>query len=86
MASPLETPLLQGARAMYSGIDPDRLPDSPALDVTFKDFVLEPGEALFIPAGWWHDVRALDVSISLGMNHFAKENNYDGWYTPGALP
>ena len=81
MASPLQTELFDGARAMYSALDPERLPaDFP---VTFKDFVLEPGEALFIPAGWWHHVRALDVSISLGMNHFAKENDFDAWYTPG---
>jgi hypothetical protein len=85
MASPLETPLLAGARAMYSAFDPERLPSEPALSVTFKDFVLEPGEALFIPAGWWHHVRALDVSISLGMNHFVKDNDFDAWYTPGAL-
>lgn len=81
MASPLETPLFEGARAMYSAFDPEQLPTG--CQVTFKDFVLEPGEALFIPAGWWHHVRALDVSISLGMNHFAKENNFDSWYTPG---
>lgn len=85
LASPLETALLEGARAMYSAIDPEHLPSEPALGVTFKDFVLEPGEALFIPAGWWHHVRALDVSISLAMNHFAKENDFDAWYTPGAL-
>jgi hypothetical protein len=83
MASPLETRLLDGARAMYSAFDPEQLPaDFP---VTFKDFVLEPGEALFIPAGWWHHVRALDVSISLGMNHFVKDNDFDSWYTPGNL-
>lgn len=86
MASPLETPLLEGARAMYSAFDPEDLPEPLKAQVTFKDFVLEPGEALFIPAGWWHDVRSLDVSISLGMNHFARENNYDAWFTPGALP
>jgi ribosomal protein L16 Arg81 hydroxylase len=32
------------------------------------EFVIEPGEILFIPAGWWHHVRALDPSIS--MNFF----------------
>jgi hypothetical protein len=83
MASPLETQLLDGARAMYSAFDPERPP--PDFAVTFKDFVLQPGEALFIPAGWWHHVRALDISISLGMNHFAKQNNFDDWYTPGSL-
>jgi ribosomal protein L16 Arg81 hydroxylase len=29
------------------------------------DCVLNAGEALFIPKGWWHYVRALDDSISV---------------------
>ncbi|HEU4533966.1 MAG TPA: cupin-like domain-containing protein, partial [Polyangiaceae bacterium] len=32
------------------------------------ELVLGPGDILFIPAGWWHYVRALDASIS--MNFF----------------
>lgn len=32
--------------------------------------ILEPGEALFIPVGWWHHVRALDTSISVSMTNF----------------
>jgi [protein]-arginine 3-hydroxylase / protease len=32
------------------------------------ELTLEPGEMLFIPAGWWHYVRALDPSFS--MNFF----------------
>ncbi len=27
--------------------------------------VLQPGEMIFIPRGWWHHVRSLDVSISV---------------------
>ncbi|MFP2926448.1 cupin-like domain-containing protein [Pyxidicoccus sp. 3LG] len=32
--------------------------------------VVEPGELLFIPLGWWHWVRALDVSASVTFHHF----------------
>lgn len=48
--------------------------DVEAPDLTrFPDFVgaevlcaeLGPGDALFIPAGWWHQVRALSASISV---------------------
>jgi ribosomal protein L16 Arg81 hydroxylase len=33
-------------------------------------FELHPGEILFIPVGWWHHVRALDVSISVSFTNF----------------
>ena len=68
---------------MYSSVDPERTDYPAPRQFTFKRIVLEPGEALFIPAGWWHHVRALDVSISLAVNHFARPNNYDAWYQPG---
>lgn len=32
---------------------------------TVYDFVIEPGEILFIPVGWWHHLVSLDTSISL---------------------
>lgn len=31
------------------------------------EFVLNPGDVLFVPVGWWHEVEALDVSISLSL-------------------
>jgi hypothetical protein len=33
--------------------------------VEVLDCILEPGEMLFIPGGWWHQVRALEEGISL---------------------
>jgi ribosomal protein L16 Arg81 hydroxylase len=38
--------------------------------------VLEPGQALFIPVGWWHHVRSLDVSISVSFTNFLAPNDY----------
>ena len=35
----------------------------------FVDTVLGPGDALFIPAGWWHHVRALTTSMSVSFWH-----------------
>ncbi|KAI6087933.1 Clavaminate synthase-like protein [Hypoxylon rubiginosum] len=33
--------------------------------VPFLDCILEPGDALYIPIGWWHYVRGLSVSFSV---------------------
>ena len=46
------------------------------------EVVLAPGEALFIPAGWWHQVDALDVSISVSILSLAWPNDFS-WYKPG---
>ena len=40
--------------------------------------VLAPGEALFVPVGWWHHVVGLDMSISVSMTNFAYPNAF-GW-------
>jgi hypothetical protein len=34
-------------------------------DADLAELVLEPGDVLFIPTGWWHHTRALDASISV---------------------
>ncbi len=31
----------------------------------YVEAVLEPGEILYIPKGWWHYIRSLDVSASV---------------------
>lgn len=38
--------------------------------VSIIDVVLEPGEFILLPIGWWHWVRSLDISISLSMTNF----------------
>jgi LPS sulfotransferase NodH len=42
--------------------------------VTIIDIVLEPGEALFMPVGWWHHVRALEVSMTISFTNFVFPN------------
>ena len=34
-------------------------------NVPFVDCILEPGDLLYIPIGWWHYVRGLSVSFSV---------------------
>jgi hypothetical protein len=74
-----ETRLLDSASGFYAGrrLDSLDLPDLHVLDVT-----VEPGETLFIPAGWWHEVEALEPSVSFSLLAFRRRNTYD-WYKPG---
>jgi ribosomal protein L16 Arg81 hydroxylase len=50
-------------------------------DVPVQEVELCPGEALFIPVGWWHWVQSRDVSLSLSFTNFVFPNRYD-WELP----
>ena len=46
------------------------------------DFVVYPGEVLFIPMGWWHHLESLEPTVSLTrkrLNH-AGNNAYGGGF------
>jgi hypothetical protein len=45
-------------------------------DVPIIETILESGEMIFIPVGWWHQVKGLDVSIALSFTNFVFPNEY----------
>ncbi|MCV2362472.1 cupin-like domain-containing protein [Paucibacter sp. DJ1R-11] len=77
--SPMYTPWLYNAEGVYSRIDLD-VPEHPLYPlrsgVKVLETVVEPGDALFIPLGWWHDVLTLDTCMSLSLTAFDFENEF----------
>jgi hypothetical protein len=45
-----------------------------AVGARFYDVTLEPGDALFLPVGWWHQARALDFSVTFTHTNFLWPN------------
>jgi ribosomal protein L16 Arg81 hydroxylase len=44
------------------------------------DVVLQPGEVLFIPVGWWHHIRSLEISINVSFTNFVFNNDFEKCY------
>ncbi|MBB6249405.1 Stf0 family sulfotransferase [Rhodanobacter sp. A1T4] len=42
-----------------------------------QEVVLEPGEVLFMPVGWWHQVRSLETSAMVSFTNFVFPNTFD---------
>jgi Cupin-like domain len=70
-------------RSCYSAIDLenvdlDRFPEM--RDVPVLETIVEPGEFLFIPVGWWHEVRSLELSMSLSFTNLRFNDPEIGWH------
>lgn len=55
------------------GIDGARYPR--LTELRFYDVVLEPGEILFMPLGWWHQVKSMDFSVTITFTNFRWRND-----------
>jgi Cupin-like domain len=78
--SPLETPRVYNYYDVYSPVDIDRpdlnrYPDFAQVKVL--DVVVEPGETMFLPLGWWHQVTAMDLSMSFSFSNPAVPNTFN---------
>jgi len=65
---------------VYSDVDcenPDASLYPKFRNATIIDVTVEPGEVLFVPVGWWHHVRALDVSMTISFTNFVFPNFFN---------
>jgi hypothetical protein len=84
LIAPEQTPYVYNDIGVYSEVDcgsPDYSLHPLYGQATPTSFVIEPGDVLFIPVGWWHYVEALDTSIMVSYINFSFPNNYD-WSNP----
>ncbi|SCK51732.1 Cupin-like domain-containing protein [Variovorax sp. HW608] len=79
LVSPLETPKLYNFNGVFSPVDIDD-PDLGRYplfkEVTILDVVVEPGETMFLPLAWWHQVVSLDLSMSLSYSNLDVPNDF----------
>jgi len=68
-----------GSVGVFSDVDCDR-PDYNRFPkfryATVIDLVVQPGEVLFMPVGWWHHTRTLDVSMTISLTDFVFPNHF----------
>lgn len=88
LISPLETHCVYNDVGVFSKVDmtaPDQDAFPRFTQVRPFHVLLEPGQALFIPVGWWHHVTALDTSMSLSFTNFHWVNEFT-WNHPEVVP
>jgi ribosomal protein L16 Arg81 hydroxylase len=70
---------LYNHRHVYSLVDLETIDQAryPLMQqVRVLEVDLAPGDLLFIPVGWWHQVRALDASITMTYTNFLFRNDH----------
>lgn len=79
LVSPLETPNVYNHHGVFSPVDLDapQDPRHPRMKgVRVLEVVVEAGETLFLPLGWWHQVSGLATSVSISLTNLDVRNDY----------
>lgn len=84
LVAPYELPHVYNDRHCFSRVDVESVDHGrfPAFrDVTVVEVELRPGDLLFLPVGWWHHVRGLEISITMTFTNFSFDNDFHSMYT-----
>ncbi|HEY1892389.1 MAG TPA: Stf0 family sulfotransferase [Steroidobacteraceae bacterium] len=79
LVPPCQTEYVYHRSGVFSDVDcehPDYRHYPKFRQAVVTEVVVEPGEVLFMPVGWWHHVRALDVSMTIAFTNFAFPNHF----------
>jgi Family of unknown function (DUF6065)/Cupin-like domain len=79
-----DLPLMKNYLHCFSQVDGCSTPAAPqpAIDEPqFLDFLLNPGEILFLPIGCFHFVEGVDISVTVSFTNFVFDNDYSSFYT-----
>lgn len=82
LVSAAETPRMRNIRHCFSAWRGDDLPAGPG-DIDrppVLEVILEPGDALFLPIGWWHHVEGLTPTVGMSFTNFARDNDFYSHY------
>lgn len=83
LAAPAEAARMYCRDGRYSDIPDfesealDRVRFPLAASVRLYDVALEAGDILFVPMGWWHQVRTLDLGIAAVLVNFRWPNDFE---------
>src|SRR5262249_41205005 len=79
-----DMPLMLNYLHCFSRIDgrvAPAAPQPPLFEPQILDFILNPGEILFLPIGCLHYVQGLDVSVTVSFTNFVFDNDFFSYYT-----
>ena len=83
MAPPWAFARMRNSRHCFSDWGNEALPagnGDPAFPPVLET-VIGPGDAIFLPVGWWHQVEALDLSLSISITNLDVPNAFS-WHHP----
>ncbi len=75
-----EVARMRNIRHCFSGLEPADFAQGTPGTPPLLECVIDKGEAIFLPVGWWHHVEALDATISMSFTNFAADNDFASNY------